>query len=246
MYGAGSAAGVINYISKTGDANPGNIVNIELADQGRLKTDFYSGGKLGGDDSNTYYAVTGFLRYDNGPYETGVPTRGGQFRANIKNIFDKGSFTVHTQLINDRAQFLMPLPLEGGSRERLDGNDGEPVSQLMSGALGNTYFLTAGGVYESPYEDGVHTQGGYVLGEFEYNLASDLKFKAKTKMANYKHSFALYVGGNGVNGGNPLALNQYVATVAPDNTGFTANYHSGPSVNSSDLVDYELYRSKIY
>ena len=151
-----------------------------------------------------------------------------------------------TGLINDRAQFLMPLPLEGGSRERLDGNDGEPVSQLMSGALGNTYFLTAGGVYESPYEDGVHTQGGYVLGEFEYNLASDLKFKAKTKMANYKHSFALYVGGNGVNGGNPLALNQYVATVAPDNTGFTANYHSGPSVNSSDLVDYELYRSKIY
>ena len=195
---------------------------------------------------DSYYAVTGFLRYDNGPYETGVPTRGGQFRANIKNIFDKGSFTVHTQLINDRAQFLMPLPLEGGSRERLDGNDGEPVSQLMSGALGNTSFLTAGGVYESPYEDGVHTQGGYVLGEFEYNLASDLKFKAKTKMANYKHSFALYVGGNGVNGGNPLALNQYVATVAPDNTGFTANYHSGPSVNSSDLVDYELYRSKIY
>ena len=245
LYGAGSAAGVINYVSKTGDTNPGNLINIELADEGRLKTDFYTGGKLGGDDSNTYYAVTGFLRYDEGPYNTGVPTRGGQLRANIKNVFDKGFFTLHTQLINDRAQFLMPLPLQGGSRERINGNDGEPVAQLMSGALSNTSFLTAGGVYESPYEDGVHTKGGYVMGEFEYNLSKDLKFKSKAKMANYKHSFALYVGGNGANGGNPLSLNQYVAEVAPGNTGFTASYHSGPAVGGSDLVVDNLHVDRI-
>ena len=245
LYGAGSAAGVINYISKTGDANPGNIINFEVADQGRLKTDFYSGGRIGGEESNTYYAVTGFLRYDEGPYETGVPTRGGQIRANIKNEFDNGFFTVHTQIINDRAQFLMPLPLEGGSRERINGNDGEPVAQLMSGALSNTSFLTAGGVYESPYEDGVHTKGGYVLGEFEYNLSSTLKLKSKARMANYKHSFALYVGGNGVNGGNPLTLDQYLTEIAPTNKGFTANYHNGPAVNGSDLVVDNLHVDRI-
>ena len=160
LYGAGSAAGIINYISKTGDTNPGNIFNVELADEGRLRADFYSGGQLGGKDSDTYYAITGFLRYDEGPYKTGIPTRGGQLRANIKKVFDRGSFTVHIQFINDRAQFLMPLPLEGGSRERLNGNDGEPVSQLMSGELSNTLFLTAGGVYNSPIEDGVFTKGG--------------------------------------------------------------------------------------
>ncbi|MEM6700238.1 MAG: carboxypeptidase-like regulatory domain-containing protein, partial [Bacteroidota bacterium] len=181
MYGAGSAAGIINYISKTGDANPGNIVNVELASQGRLKTDFYSGGRIGGEESNTYYAITGFLRYDEGPYETGVPTRGGQLRANIKKDFDKGSLTVHTQFINDRAQFLMPLPLEGGSRERINGNDGEPVAQLMTGELSNTSFLTAGGVYESPFEDGVYTKGGYVMGDFEYDLSSTLKFRSKDR-----------------------------------------------------------------
>jgi len=131
LYGAGSAAGIINYVSKTGDTNPGNIINLEVADQGRLKTDFYSGGRLGDEGSNTYYAITGFMRYDDGPYNTGVPTRGGQVRANIKKNFNKGFFTLHTQMINDRAQFLMPLPLEGGTRERLDGNDGEPVSQPL-------------------------------------------------------------------------------------------------------------------
>ena len=247
LYGAGSAAGIINYISKTGDTNPGNMFNLEVADQGRMKADFYSGGQIGGKDSDTYYAITGFLRYDEGPYDTGVPTRGGQLRANIKKVFDRGSFTVHTQLINDRAQFLMPLPLEGrGVNERLDGNDGEPVSQLMSGQLSNTSFLTAGGVYESPYEDGVYTRGGYTMGEFEYNFADDLKFKTKAKIANYQHSFALYVGGNGANEGNPISLDNYIAAVAPDNTGFAANYHGEMgAMRGSDLVVENLHVDRI-
>ncbi|MEM9920707.1 MAG: TonB-dependent receptor [Bacteroidota bacterium] len=246
LYGAGSAAGIINYVSKTGETNPGNIVNLEWATEGRLKADFYSGGTLGGENSNTFYAITGFMRYDEGPYNTGIPSRGGQLRGNIKKVFDKGSFTIHGQYINDRAQFLMPLPLEGGSRERLDGNDGDPVTQLMTGELSNTSFLTAGGVYESPIEDGVFTKGGYVLGEFEYNLSQDLKFKAKTRLANYKHSFALYVGGNGANGGNPITLNRYMDVVAPDNQGFSANYNGLTNpINGSDLVVDNLHVDRI-
>jgi len=246
LYGAGSAAGIINYISKTGDTNPGNIVNLEVADGGRLKTDFYSGGKLGGEDSNTYYAMTGFLRYDDGPYDTGVPTRGGQFRGNIKKVFDNGSFTIHTQLINDRAQFLMPLPLAGGTRERLNGNDGEPVSQLMTGELSNTSFLTAGGVYDSPFEDGVYTKGGYVLGEFDYDLGSDITLKSKARMANYKHSFALYVGGNGANGGNPITLDKYIDLVAPGNQGANPSYHGDlNAIGGSDLVVENLHVDRI-
>lgn len=246
LYGAGSPAGIINYISKTGDTNPGNIINLEVADAGRLKADFYSGGKIGGEDSKTYYAMTGFLRYDDGPYKTGIPTRGGQFRGNVKKVFDKGSFTIHTQVINDRAQFLMPLPLAGGSRERLAGNDGEPVSQLMTGELSNTSFLTAGGVYDSPIEDGVFTQGGYVLGEFDYDLGNDITLKSKARMANYKHSFALYVGGNGINGGNPTTLDKYIDLVGPGNQGASANYHGEISaINGSDLVLENLHVDRI-
>ncbi|MEM7162453.1 MAG: TonB-dependent receptor, partial [Bacteroidota bacterium] len=246
LYGAGSPAGIINYVSKTGDSNPGNVFNLETADQGRVRADFYSGGRLGSEDSKTFYAITGFMRYDNGPYETGVPTRGGQLRANLKKNFERGSFTVHTQFINDRAQFLMPLPLEGGSRERIDGNDGEPVSQLMSGELSNTSFLTAGGVYNSPYGDGVYTKGGYAMGDFEYDLASDLKFNAKAKLANYQHSFALHVGGNGANGGNPITMDRYMETVAPGHMSYSANYLGlDTQVSGSDLVVDNLHVDRI-
>jgi len=246
LYGAGSVAGILNYTSKTGDANPGNIISTEWADRGRMKVDFYSGGQLGGEDSNTYYAFTGFMRYDDGPYETGLPTKGVQFRGNIKKVFDKGSFTLHGQFIDDKVQFLMPLPLEGGSRKRLKGNDGKDVYQLMSGELANTSFLTPGGVYESPIEDGVYTKGGYLLADFKYNFNDDLKFKSKIKYASYKHSFALYVGGNGANGGNPISLSGYVNTLFPGNQGYTASYQGDTEpMNSNNLVIDNLHIDRI-
>lgn len=246
LYGAGSVAGIINYTSKTGDSNDENILNLEYGTDGRLKTEFYSGGQLGGEDSNTYYAVTGFVRKDEGPIDTGLDTRGFQLRANIKQKFDKGFFTVHGQFINDRAQFFMPLPLQGGSRERLNGNDGDEVQSLLTGELANTSFLTPGGNYDSPIGDGVYTKGGYILADFNYDLTDNLKFKSKVKYANYQHNFALYVGGNG-NYGNPITLSDYVVAVAPNNIDYTANYlgGSGQQINGNDLVIENLHIDRL-
>ncbi len=246
LYGAGSVAGILNYTSKTGDSNPGNIISTEWADRGRMKVDFYSGGQLGGEDSNTYYSFTGFMRYDEGPYETGLPSKGVQFRGNIKKKFEKGSFTLHGQFINDKAQFLMPLPLEGGSRKRLSGNDGEDVYQLTSGELAHTSFLTPGGVYKSPIEDGVYTKGGYLMADFRYNFNDNLKFKSKVKYASYKHNFALYVGGNGANGGNPISLSGYVNSLDSANQGYSATYQGDTeSINGSDLVIDNLHIDRL-
>ncbi|WP_010134129.1 TonB-dependent receptor [Ochrovirga pacifica] len=246
LYGAGSVAGIINYTSKTGDTNPGNTVNVEWANGGRLKTDFYSGGKLGGEDSNTYYALTGFVRYDEGPIDVGLPTKGVQLRGNIKKKFDKGSFTMHGQFIDDKAQFYLPLPLQGGSRERIDGNDGKPVEQLLPSQLANTSFLTPGGVYNSPIQDGVATSGGYFLGDFKYNLEDDLKFQAKVRYAKYKHNFALYVGGSG-DYGTPIQLGDYVNNIATNNLGYSATYQGGDGsqISDTDLVIENLHVDRL-
>lgn len=244
LYGAGSVAGIINYTSKTGDSNPGNTLNLEWANEGRLKTDFYSGDRIGGEDSNTFYAFTGFVRKDDGPLVTGLPTKGAQFRGNIKKKFEKGSFTLSGQYIDDKAQFFMPLPLSG-DRKRINGNDGQPVQQLLSSELANTSFLTPGGVYESPIADGVATKGGYVMGDFVYNFTDDLKFKSKVRFANYSHNFALYVGGNGTNN-NPVTLNDYIQNVAPGNTGFNATYHGTTGqINGNDLVVENLHIDRL-
>ncbi|MEX0288993.1 MAG: carboxypeptidase-like regulatory domain-containing protein, partial [Flavobacteriaceae bacterium] len=246
LYGAGSVAGLINYTSKTGDTNAGNIIHVEWGSRGRLKTDFYTGGRLGGEDSNTFYAFTGFVRKDDGPIETGLPTRGVQFRGNIKKRFENGTFTIHGQYIDDKVQLFLHLPLSGDSRERIAGNDGDDVEQLLSGELAETSFLTTGGVYKSPIEDGVSAKGGFLMGDFTYNFSDNLRFKSKIRYANYEHNFALYVGGNG-NFGNPLTLSNYVAQVAPGNTGFNATYQggSGEQINGSDLVVENLHVDRL-
>lgn len=245
LYGAGSVAGIINYTSKTGDSNPENLVNVEWANEGRIKTDFYTGGQLGSEDSNTYYALTGFMRYDEGPINTGLPTKGVQLRANIKKKFDNGSFTIHGQFINDNAQFFMPLPLEGGSRSRLAGNDGENVYQLLPSQLANVSFNTPGGIYKSPIADGVSTQGGYLMADFNYRFDNNLKFKSKIKYANYKHSFALYIGGNGAQG-NPISLNDYVNGLDAGNLGYSATYQgSSEQISGSDLVIDNLHIDRL-
>jgi len=246
LYGSGSTAGIVNYTSKTGDSDPGNIINMEWANGGRLKTDFYYGGRVGGEESNTFYAFTGFIRTDNGPLKTGFDTRGYQFRGNLKKKFDNGSFTLSGHYINDRAQFYLPLPLQGGSRELIGGNDGEDVRQLLPGDLEGTSFLTAGGEYKSPIEDGVYTKGGYLLGDFKYNFSDNLKFQSKIRFAEYEHSFALYVGGNGGQP-NPVTIADYVNNIASTNTGYSASFQGGTGnqLSANTLVVDNLHVDRL-
>lgn len=241
LYGAGSTAGIINYISKTGDSNDENIINIEVADVGRIKTEFYTGGKLGSETSNTYYALSGWLRKDNGPLDFGLPSKGYQFRANLKKKFENGSFTFYTQFIDDKQQFLLGLPLDGDSRERITGNDGETVYQLNSSHLRNTGFLTPAGEYRSPIEDGIHTKGFYAMGVFDYNLENNWKIKAKVKASDYVSDFALYVAANG-KANTPVTLSEYLTIYGyPNATNIKASYVGGTSLGSNDRIIDNLH-----
>ena len=128
LQGAGSVAGIVNYQSIRGSDDPINKVQLEWAEGGRLKTDFLSAGPLA---KNLYYAFSGFYRYDEGPLETGLPTRGYQLRGNIKKLFNDGnsSLVVSMQRIDDNVQFYLPYPLDNSNdaRERPVGNDGETI-----------------------------------------------------------------------------------------------------------------------
>lgn len=236
LYGAGSTAGVMNYISKTGDTNDENIINFEFADKGRVKTEFYTGGKVGSDDSNTYYALTGWVRKDDGPLDFGLPSKGYQFRGNLKKKFDNGSVTVYTQFIDDKAQFLLGLPLDGDSRERITGNDGKTVYQLNSSHVRNISFLTPAGEYRSPIGDGVRTKGFYVMGDFNYNLGNDWKINSKVKVSEYVNDFGLYVAANGtVNA--PASLSDYLAKYGYTGaTNINASYMGGTALGANDRI----------
>ena len=198
LYGVGSVAGIINYTSVTGTDRPKNIIRTEIASNSRFKGEFLTSGPLGGENSNTFYTLSGFYRYDDGPIKTGLPTEGFQLRGNIKQVTKKGSITLSGQFIDDNVQFYLPYPLKGGSRERPNGNDGEKIYTLQTAAASDISYMTPNGMYSSPIEDGVSTKGGYFMANFKHDFTEDLKLDAKLRYSRYNHQFNFFSDGSGV------------------------------------------------
>ena len=199
LFGAGSVAGIVNYTSVTGTDDPVNKVQLEWANGGRLKMDMLSAGDLG---NGFYYAVSGFYRYDEGPLETGMPTRGYQIRGNVKKLFNEGnsSVTVYGQKIDDNVQFYLPYPLDnsGDTPVRPTGNDGEEIFTMLSGDLKDFSFDTPNGRFESPIGNGVITNGGFLMVDLKHAFGNDWLLSSKAKAASYEHWFNLFLDGDGV------------------------------------------------
>ncbi|MEM1127196.1 MAG: TonB-dependent receptor [Bacteroidota bacterium] len=200
LFGAGSVAGIINYTSVTGSFRHENKVQLEGTADGRIKADFLTAGPL---SENVSYAVSGFYRYDEGPLDTGMPTRGYQLRANVRTLFnDANSFlTVYGQAINDNVQFYLPYPLanDDGQRERPLGNDGETVFTTLTREATDFSFDTPFGRFESPIGNGVSTRGGYLMVALDHAFGDDWRLSSKAKAARYDHFFNLFLDGDGVN-----------------------------------------------
>jgi iron complex outermembrane receptor protein len=107
IYASGAAA-VANVITRTGTDTPQGEAQVTLGTSGLYRLDTYQSGPLGKD---TYYAIGGFLRQNDGYRDAGFPSdRGGQIRANLKHDFANGFVTVSGQYTNDRNAFYLSLP----------------------------------------------------------------------------------------------------------------------------------------
>lgn len=104
-----SPGGIINFISKTGKTEGGNISTTFGLDYGNFRTDVDYGGKIG---EGLYFHTGGFYRTGEGVRKTGFNSNnGGQFKFNITKEFENGSITVYAKFLNDRAAAYMPMPV---------------------------------------------------------------------------------------------------------------------------------------
>jgi iron complex outermembrane receptor protein len=199
LFGPGSVAGLINYISKTGSDTPEAKVQLEVADENRVRSDFALSGPLN-TDAGLYYALSGFYRYDEGPIKTGNETEGFQVRGNIKKEFadDSGSITLFAQYIDDQAQFYLPLPLDGRTRKRLTGNDGDEVEQVETDQVDGMSYNVPGGVFSSSIGDGVVTKDGSVGIAFDKDFGDGWGVNGKAHYASYNHVFDFFLDGDGL------------------------------------------------
>lgn len=209
LFGPGSVAGIVNQVSKTGGPEKEGAVQVELAEDNRLRTDFFFSGPV---SDNTFYALSGFYRVDEGPLDSGLDTEGYQLRYNLKHEFDRGHFKVSGHVIDDKAQFFLPIPLDADSRERVDGNDGREVETLNSSDFAQINFLTPQGSFETGMEDAVVVKGGSIAGSFAVDITDQWGFNGNVKYATFDHGFGLPLDGLFAGGGvnAPIAQDAFL------------------------------------
>lgn len=214
LFGPGSVAGLINYITKTGGDTFEGTAQLEVAEKGRYKTDVAVSGPL---SENVFYAVSGFYRKDDGPIRTNLDTEGYQIRGNLKFAFpdDSGSVTVYGQYIDDKVHFYLPVPLDGTTRSRAPGNDGKVVNSVQNNFdFASLGFNTPDGPFSSSIADGVSSKGGQVAIAFEKDFGdSGWAINGRVKYSDYAHKFGLWSDGDGIVN-VPETLSSFVTSTA--------------------------------
>jgi iron complex outermembrane recepter protein len=215
LFGVSSTAGIINYISKTGTPESHGTFQLEVAEDNRYRGDFAYQGPLG---ENTFMAVSGFYRYDEGPLDTGIPTEGFALRGNIKHEFadGSGSFTLYGSYIDDRANFYLPLPLDGTTRRRVNGNDGNTVFTTNASAIDGLRVNTPEGATEFRAGDGFQTEGGSIYAVFDKEFGDGWKINSKVKWSKYQSASNFF--SNGIGPAAPETQAQFLTRVAPTAT----------------------------
>jgi len=105
---ASTAAGIANVITRTGGETPQGEAQLTLGTSGLYRLDAFQSGKLAKD---TYFAVGGFLRLNEGYRDSGFPAdRGGQIRGNILHKWSNGSIRLSGQYTNDHNTFYLSIP----------------------------------------------------------------------------------------------------------------------------------------
>lgn len=228
LFGPGSVAGIVNYVSKTGSADPRGTLQAEFAEEGRFRADYFFSGPLGSDSSDTFYALSGYYRTDEGPLDSGLDTRGFQVRGNIKHNFSDGSgnITVYGQAIDDSVQFFLPLPVDGVSRERVNGNDGGEVFTMNTVEATGLSYDTPDGRFTTPIGDGVVTRGNMIAAVLDKDLGDEWTLNAKVRYARYDHQFNLFLDGDAQGPNTPETLTEYL-----DNRGVPTALQAGAAFN---------------
>jgi len=167
LFGSNTPGAIVNFINKTGGDRFGGTMRATGGTQEFARYDLNANGPLG-EDWN--FNVGGFYRYDHGirdPGFTGI--RGGQLKANVTRRLDNGYLRASVKHINDRNQFILPLPFANpDSPEYVEGFTNYGAMSTPEGL--DLEVPTPDGTLRLPLDNGLRTDATW----FTVDAAIDL------------------------------------------------------------------------
>lgn len=182
-----SPAGIINFISKTGEIEGGGAATTVGLDYNSLRTDFDYGSPIG---EGVSFHVGGFYRQGEGVRDAGyLANKGGQIKLNLTKRFENGFARIYFKHLNDRAAAYMPMPIKvtGTNSNPTWGNVAgfdATTGALQSSFLSQNYGLDSNGSPRNAnVSDGMNPVSNSIGTEFSFNFENDWNVNNKMRMS---------------------------------------------------------------
>jgi outer membrane receptor protein involved in Fe transport len=181
LFGSNTPGAIINFINKTGDPQFRGVMKSGVGSEGLARYDFNFSGPL---SENFRFNIGGFYRYDRGARYPGFPgIRGGQIKVNVTRLLDNGYVRLSGKYIDDRNQFILPLPFKNPSDPTYVSGFSEYGS--MNTNEGNHIVVpTKVGELELPLDNGLRTQASWLTAEVGFNFNGDWSIQNIAQIMN--------------------------------------------------------------
>ena len=170
LFGSNTPGAIVNFINKSGGDVFGGTMRATGASKGLARYDLNMNGPFGDD---WRFSVGGFYRYDHGVRDPGYPgIRGGQLKGNITRLLDNGYLRFSVKHIDDRNQFILPLPLADPANPEFVPGLSDYASMNTPEALDLT-VRTPVGTLDLPLDNGLKTKATWFTADASFDLSDD-------------------------------------------------------------------------
>lgn len=180
-----SPAGVINFVSKTGEEQGGSFTYNAGLDYDQDRIDFEYGLPVG----DWAFHFGGFYRQGEGVRETGYDGNdGGQLKISVKRNFENGHIRVYAKVLDDQTTTYLPMPIRANGDD-VNGFDALTGSNIPIELLRNQTGDGSTGARYSSIEDGSSVESTVVGGEIEFQLEDELTLRERFRVAKNSGKF---------------------------------------------------------
>jgi TonB-dependent Receptor Plug Domain len=132
IFGPAQMGATANYILRTGSETPTGQVSATYGTEHMYRTDAFVGGPLGND---WFGSLGGFYRVSHGVRESQFPSDdGGQLTGTLKKKLDGGSLVLWARALDDKNQFIAPIPVLESPNGTFSGYPGfDPLTSSYQG-----------------------------------------------------------------------------------------------------------------
>lgn len=226
-----SPAGVINFVSKTGEEEGGSIGLSAGLDYDSTRLDFEYGLPVG----DWAFHVGGYYRQGEGVRETGFNGNdGGQIKLSVRRAFERGHARIYVKMLDDQTSTYLPMPMLASS-ESVPGFDALSGSNLPAEMLRVRTGDGGTGIRNASIGNGSNVSSNVIGGEFEVDFSDSLTLKEKIRVAqNSGNFFGAFTAALG-SADNPAGISG--ALTDADGLAYASGANAGQLLSASELAN---------